>query len=66
MRAEESLDGCSRVARQKMKTKAFAESRDERNRVEMRFAHLKLHHGFDRQTPVSGRQTTNRTPDTAA
>jgi hypothetical protein len=29
------------IARQKMKTKAFAKSRDERKRVEMRFAHLK-------------------------
>src|ERR1700755_2262076 len=36
------------VARQKMKTKAFARSRDERKRVEMRFAHLKTHHGFER------------------
>ena len=31
------------VARRKMKTKAFARSRDERKRVEMRFAHLKIH-----------------------
>jgi hypothetical protein len=31
-----------------MKTKAFARSRDERKRVEMRFAHLKTHHGFKR------------------
>jgi Transposase DDE domain len=31
-----------------MKTKAFAKSRDERKRVEMRFAHLKTHHGFER------------------
>jgi hypothetical protein len=31
-----------------MKTKAFAKSRDERKRVEMRFAHLKIHHGFER------------------
>jgi len=36
------------VARQNMKTKAFARSRDERKRVEMRFAHLKTHHGFER------------------
>jgi hypothetical protein len=36
------------VARRKMKTKAFAKSRDERKRVEMRFAHLKIHHGFER------------------
>jgi transposase len=36
------------VARQKMKTKAFAKSRDQRKRVEMRFAHLKTHHGFER------------------
>lgn len=36
------------VARRKMKTKAFAKSRDERKRVEMRFAHLKTHHRFER------------------
>ena len=36
------------VGRQKMQTKAFARSRDERKRVEMRFAHLKTHHGFER------------------
>src|SRR4029434_1532367 len=36
------------VARRKMKTQAFARSRDERKRVEMRFAHLKTHHGFER------------------
>jgi hypothetical protein len=31
-----------------MTTKAFLKSRDERKRVEMRFAHLKTHHGFER------------------
>jgi hypothetical protein len=31
-----------------MNTKAFAKSRDERKRVEMRFAHLKTHHRFER------------------
>ena len=36
------------IARRKMKTKAFLKSRDERKRVEMRFAHLKTHHGFER------------------
>jgi hypothetical protein len=36
-----------------MKTKAFARSRDERKRVEMRFAHLKTHHGFERM-PLRG------------
>ena len=36
------------IARRKMKTKAFAKSRDQRKRVEMRFAHLKTHHGFER------------------
>jgi hypothetical protein len=40
-------DACD-VARREMKTKAFARSRDERKRVEMRFAHLKTHHGFER------------------
>jgi hypothetical protein len=28
--------------------KRFLKSRDERKRVEMRFAHLKTHHGFER------------------
>ena len=37
------------VARQLMGTKAFLRSRDERKRVEMRFAHLKIHHGFERR-----------------
>jgi hypothetical protein len=36
------------VARRKMKTKACARSRDDRKRVEMRFGHLKTHHGFER------------------
>ena len=36
------------VARQLMDTEAFSKSRDERKRVEMRFAHLKIHHGFER------------------
>jgi hypothetical protein len=36
------------VARRKMKTTAFLQSRDQRKRVEMRFAHLKTHHGFER------------------
>ena len=36
------------VARRRMKTKALARSRDERKPVEMRFAHLKTHHGFER------------------
>ena len=31
-----------------MTTDEFAKSRDERKRVEMRFAHLKTHHGFER------------------
>ena len=36
------------VARRLMRTKAFLKSRDERKRVEMRFAHLKVHHRFER------------------
>jgi transposase len=36
------------IARRKTKTKAFLRSRDQRKRVEMRFAHLKTHHGFER------------------
>src|SRR6516162_328193 len=41
-------EGARDIARRKMKTKAFAKSRDQRKRVEMRFAHLKTHHGFER------------------
>jgi Transposase DDE domain len=36
------------MARRLMGTKRFLKSRDERKRVEMRFAHLKIHHGFER------------------
>ena len=36
------------VARRLMGTKRFLKSRDQRKRVEMRFAHLKIHHGFER------------------
>ena len=36
------------LTRRLMRTKAFIKSRDERKRVEMRFAHLKVHHGFER------------------
>ena len=36
------------VARRLMRTKAFLKSRDERKRVEMCFAHLKVHHRFER------------------
>jgi len=35
------------LTRLKMKTKALLKSRDQRKRVEMRFAHLKAHHGFE-------------------
>jgi transposase len=36
------------LARRKMKTKAFFRSRNQRKNAEMRFAHLKTHHGFER------------------
>jgi hypothetical protein len=36
------------LARRKMKTKAFFRSRNQRKKVEMRFAHLKTHHAFER------------------
>jgi hypothetical protein len=36
------------VARRLMRTKGFLKSCDERKRVEMRFGHLKTHHGFER------------------
>ena len=35
-------------ARALMGTPEFAKSRDERKKVEMRFAHLKTHHRFER------------------
>ena len=35
-------------ARALMGTPEFDKSRDERKKVEMRFAHLKTHHGFER------------------
>ena len=35
-------------ARALMQTPEFVKSRDERKKVEMRFAHLKTHHGFER------------------
>ena len=37
------------LARRLMGTQRFLKSRDERKRVEMRFAHLKTHHGFERE-----------------
>jgi transposase len=36
------------LARRKMRTKAFFRSRNQRKKVEMRFAHLKTHHRFER------------------
>jgi len=38
-------------ARALMGTPAFAKSRDERKKVEMRFAHLKVQPGFERMRP---------------
>ena len=35
-------------ARSLKDTPAFEQSRNERKKVEMRFAHLKVHHGFER------------------
>jgi len=37
------------LTRRKMKTKAFSQSRNQRQKVEMRFAHLKTDHGFERR-----------------
>ena len=36
------------VTRRLMRTKAYGVSRNQRKRVEMRFAHLKVHHRFER------------------
>jgi hypothetical protein len=55
---EESRDRARRL----MGTKRFLKSRDERKRVEMRFAHLKIHHGFERTegSPVRVTNFTSR------
>src|SRR5262252_5529302 len=50
------------VARRKMKTRAFLRSRDQRKRVEMRFAHLKTHHGFERMRLRGAFGCTRRVP----
>ena len=44
------------VTRRLMRTKAFLKSRDQRKRVEMRFAHLKIHHGFEHAAARSFRR----------
>jgi hypothetical protein len=49
------------MARRLMGTKRFLKSRDERKRVEMRFAHLKMHHGFERMRLRSPARVTNFT-----
>ena len=36
------------LTRRLMRTKAFLKSRNQRKRIEMRFAHLKVHHRFER------------------
>jgi Transposase DDE domain len=41
-------EGARDQARALMATPEFAKSRDERKKVEMRFAHLKTHHRFER------------------
>ena len=41
-------EGARDRARALMGTPAFLKSRDERKKVEMRFAHLKTHHRFER------------------
>src|SRR5262245_36447643 len=46
--ARDVHEDARQVARRKMKTKAFLKSRDQRKRVETRFAHLKPHHRFAR------------------
>ena len=50
------------VARRLMGTKAFLKSRDERKRVEMRFAHLKIYHGFEQATSSERRTSANNGP----
>jgi hypothetical protein len=41
------------MARRKMNTKAFLKARDQRKRVEIRFAHVKTHHGLERMRLAS-------------
>jgi hypothetical protein len=36
------------IARARMDTPEYEKSRDERKKVEMKFAHFKSHHGFER------------------
>src|SRR5476649_2267138 len=46
-----SSDVCSSdldIARALMGTPEYEKSRDERKKVEMKFAHVKSHHGFER------------------
>ena len=52
------------VARRLMRTKGFVKSCDERKRVEMRFGHLKTHHGFERMRlrGLSGDVTNSISP----
>jgi hypothetical protein len=50
------------MARRLMGTKRFLKLRDERKRVEMRFAHLKTHHGFDREEKFSRNQCPLKGP----
>jgi hypothetical protein len=50
------------MARRLMGTKRFLKLRDERKRVEMRFAHLKTHHGFDREERFSRNQCPRKGP----
>lgn len=40
------------VARALMNTPQYERSRDERKKVEMRFAHLKTHHRFERKQAI--------------
>jgi hypothetical protein len=50
------------IARRKMQTKAFLKSRDQRKRVEMRFAHLKTHHGFETHAAARPFRRPRRVP----
>jgi hypothetical protein len=43
------LEAARDRARALADTEAFARSRDDRKKIEMRFAHLKTHHGLQRK-----------------
>src|SRR4051812_4363489 len=48
LQADRTCPAARDLARRKMKTRAFFRSRNQRKKIETRFAHLKPHHRFER------------------